>query len=149
MGSYATETATWARPEDMTTSRPNITISTVNATTTAAADLVGNAAAALAAASMVWESVNSAYAAQALLAAKDLYTFAQSVSITQLLSPHKLTQVVYIPEAACCALKASAESMTQVLTCPVIALQVHSSLVQHAMCVLHVIGKDCLPPVTQ
>lgn len=70
----------------MTTTRPNITISTVNATTTAAADLVGNAAAALAAASMVWESVNSAYAAQTLLAAKDLYTFAQSVSLTQLLS---------------------------------------------------------------
>ena len=80
VGSYAAETATWTRPEDMTTVRPNITISTVNATTTAAADLVGNAAAALAAASLVWEDVSSAYAAQALLAAKDLYTFAQSVS---------------------------------------------------------------------
>lgn len=43
---------------------------------------MGNAAAALAAASIVWETVDSAYAAQALLAAKDLYTFAQSVSDT-------------------------------------------------------------------
>lgn len=72
----------------MTTVRPNITISTVNATTTVAADLVGNAAAALAAASLVWEDVSSAYAAQALLAAKDLYTFAQLVSAPQLLSSH-------------------------------------------------------------
>ncbi|KAL3162306.1 hypothetical protein ABBQ32_009993 [Trebouxia sp. C0010 RCD-2024] len=79
VGSYAAEMGTWERPEDMTTSRANITISTTNTTATAAADLVGNAAAALAAASMVWESVDSAYAAQALLAAKDLYTFAQSV----------------------------------------------------------------------
>lgn len=83
VGNYAAEMGTWERPEDMTTSRANITIPAANTTTTAAADLVGNAAAALAAASMVWESVDSAYAAQALLAAKDLYTFAQSVSDTQ------------------------------------------------------------------
>ena len=84
VGNYAAEMATWNRPEEMTTSRENITISTANANTTptAAADLVGNAAAALAAASMVWETVDSAYAAQALLAAKDLYTFAQAVSDT-------------------------------------------------------------------
>ncbi len=60
--------------------RTNITISAANSTTAAGADLVGNAAAALAAASIVWESVNSTYAAEALIAAKDLYTFAQTVS---------------------------------------------------------------------
>ena len=70
----------WDRPEDMTTPRANITISSANSTTTAAADLVGNAAAALAAASIVWETADSGYAAQALIAAKDLYTFAKSVS---------------------------------------------------------------------
>lgn len=132
VGSYAAETLTWTRPEDMTTSRLNITISVVNATSTAAADLIGNAAAALAAASMVWDSVNSAYAAQALLAAKDLYTFAQSVSTVQLLSLScsvftGLIGVVYISQAACCALKASAESVTQLLNCPVKALQVQST----------------------
>ena len=71
---------TWERPEDMTTPHANITISTANSSTTAAADLVGNAAAALAAASIVWETADTAYAAQALIAAKDLYTFAQLVS---------------------------------------------------------------------
>ena len=86
VGSYASEMGTWTRPEDMTTSRGNITISTTNATTAAAADLVGNAAAALAAASMVWETANTAYAAQAMLAAKDLYAFAQSVSTVSLQS---------------------------------------------------------------
>ena len=151
VGSYAAETATWTRPEDMITSRPNITISTVNATTTAAADLVGNAAAALAAASMVWESMNSAYAAQTLLAAKDLYAFAQSVSITQLLSLccSVSVGVVDMLEAACCALEASAQRMTRVLSWPVMALQVHSDLVYHGMSVLHVISKVCMSTAAQ
>lgn len=80
VGDYASEMATWDRPENMTTSRANITISTANSTTATGADLVGNAAAALAAASIVWETTNSTYAAEALLAAKDLYTFAQTVT---------------------------------------------------------------------
>ena len=71
--------ATWDRPENMTTARTNITISTANSTSATGADLVGNAAAALAAASIVWETTNSTYAAEALIAAKDLYTFAQTV----------------------------------------------------------------------
>ena len=80
VGDYASEMETWDRPENMTTARANITISTANGTTATGADLVGNAAAALAAASIVWESANSTYAAETLIAAKDLYTFAQSVS---------------------------------------------------------------------
>ena len=79
VGDYASETQTWDRPENMTTTRNNITVSTANGTAVGA-DLVSNAAAALAAASMVWESSNSAYAAQTLIAAKDLYSFAQAVS---------------------------------------------------------------------
>ena len=79
VGDYASETSTWDRPENMTTTRSNITVSTANGTA-AGADLVSNAAAALAAASLVWESSNSAYAAQTLIAAKDLYSFAQAVS---------------------------------------------------------------------
>ncbi len=73
--------ATWDRPENMTTTRTNITISTANSTSAQGADLVGNAAAALAAASIVWETTNSTYAAEALIAAKDLYTFAQTVRL--------------------------------------------------------------------
>ena len=72
---------TWDRPENMTTARTNITISTANSTSAIGADLVGNAAAALAAASIVWETTNSTYAAEALLAAEDLYTFAQTVRV--------------------------------------------------------------------
>ncbi|KAL0033640.1 hypothetical protein WJX79_009306 [Trebouxia sp. C0005] len=79
VGDYASEMDTWDRPENMTTTRTNITISTANSTSAAGADLVGNAAAALAAASIVWETADSTYAADALIAAKDLYTFAQSV----------------------------------------------------------------------
>jgi hypothetical protein len=81
VGDYASEMDTWDRPENMTTTRTNITISTANGTSATGADLVGNAAAALAAASIVWETTNSAYAAEALIAAKDLYTFAQTVRL--------------------------------------------------------------------
>ena len=127
VGSYAAETATWTRPEDMTTSRPNITISTVNATSTAAADLVGNAAAALAAASMAWESVNSTYAAQALLAAKDLYTFAQSVSVTQLLnlSCSVFTVLIGVVHILPCNLSLSLSLSLSLYGLPVVCSNLH------------------------
>ena len=76
MGDYTSETSTWERPEDMTTPRTNITV-TLNQP---AADLMANAAAALAAASLLWASYNDTYAVDALIAAKDLYSFAVMVS---------------------------------------------------------------------
>ena len=71
--------STWERPEDMTTPRSNITITAAQP----GADLVANAAAALAAASLLWASQNDTYAVNALIAAKDLYSFAVMVCASE------------------------------------------------------------------
>ncbi|EFX80604.1 endoglucanase-1,4-beta-glucanase [Daphnia pulex] len=63
----------WGRPEDMTMSRPAYFISTTNP----GSDLAGETAAALAATSMVFASVNSTYSALCLTHAKQLYDFAK------------------------------------------------------------------------
>nr|CAH0109264.1 unnamed protein product [Daphnia galeata] len=63
----------WGRPEDMTMSRPAYFISTTNP----GSDLAGETAAALAATSMVFASVNSTYSALCLTRAKQLYDFAK------------------------------------------------------------------------
>ncbi|XP_046461930.1 endoglucanase 12-like isoform X2 [Daphnia pulex] len=63
----------WGRPEDMTMSRPAYFISTANP----GSDLAGETAAALAATSMVFASVNSTYSALCLTHAKQLYDFAK------------------------------------------------------------------------
>ena len=76
VGDYESESSTWERPENMTTTRSNITLTV----TQPGADLVANAAAALAAASLLWSSYNDTYAVDALIAAKDLYSFAVMVS---------------------------------------------------------------------
>lgn len=61
----------------MTTPRSNISI-TLNQP---GADLVANAAAALAAASLLWAFHNDTYAVDTLIAAKDLYSFAVMVGV--------------------------------------------------------------------
>ena len=76
MGSYATETTTWTRPEDMTgTARPSYSITSANS----GADVAAASAAALAATSVALQSANYAQASEALAAAEDLYAFAKTV----------------------------------------------------------------------
>ena len=132
VGDYASEMGTWDRPEDMTTPRANITISTANSTATAAADLVGNAAAALAAASVVWETADTAYAAQALIAAKDLYTFAQSVSTT--CSDHCALLPLLFGGKDICLMTATLALMTELAVCKLPSMsQVHCKMLCEAL----------------
>nr|WGC43860.1 GH9-2 [Procambarus clarkii] len=64
----------WGRPEDMTMERPSYKIDEAKP----GSDLAGETAAALAAASIVFQDVDSAYAAQLLDVAKELYDFADN-----------------------------------------------------------------------
>ena len=76
VGSYATETTTWTRPEDMNgTARPSYSITAPNS----GADVAAASAAALAATSVALQSANYAQASEALAAAEDLYAFAKTV----------------------------------------------------------------------
>ena len=76
VGSYATETTTWTRPEDMKgTARPSYSITSANS----GADVAAASAAALAATSVALQSANYAQASEALAAAEDLYAFAKTV----------------------------------------------------------------------
>ncbi|XP_064097985.1 endoglucanase E-4-like [Macrobrachium nipponense] len=77
----------WGRPEEMTMNRPAFKITT----SAPGSDLAGEAAAALAAASIVFKDVDSGYSSQCLEAAKDLYDFADQ---------YRLTYDTSIPEAA-------------------------------------------------
>ena len=76
VGSYATETMTWTRPEDMSGSaRPSYSITSADS----GADVAAASAAALAATSVALQSANYAQASEALAAAEDLYAFAKTV----------------------------------------------------------------------
>ena len=76
VGSYATETTTWTRPEDMdATARPSYSVTSANS----GADVAAASAAALAATSLALQSANYAQASQALAASEDLYAFAKTV----------------------------------------------------------------------
>lgn len=76
VGSYATETTTWTRSEDMNgTVRPSFSITSANS----GADVAAASAAALAATSVALQSANYAKASEALAAAEDLYAFAKTV----------------------------------------------------------------------
>ena len=62
----------WGRPEDMTKARPAFAITT----TKPGSELAGETAAALAAASMLFKTSNSAYSSTLLSHARQLFTFA-------------------------------------------------------------------------
>ncbi|KJE93538.1 cellulase [Capsaspora owczarzaki ATCC 30864] len=64
----------WMAPETRTNARPTVMINP----SSPGADVAGEVAAALAAASMVFQSVNATYAAQCLTHAQQLYTFAKT-----------------------------------------------------------------------
>nr|CAD7574446.1 unnamed protein product [Timema californicum] len=71
VGSGTVDHASWGRPEDMTMERPAFKITT----SAPGSDLAAETAAALAAASLVFQSVDSTYAATLLEHAKQLYDF--------------------------------------------------------------------------
>ncbi|KAF2347095.1 Glycoside hydrolase family 9, partial [Trinorchestia longiramus] len=64
--------AFWGRPEDMTMERPSFKIDT----SAPGSELAGDTAAALAAASIIFQSSDASYAAECLAAARDLFEFA-------------------------------------------------------------------------
>ncbi|XP_068216077.1 endoglucanase E-4-like [Palaemon carinicauda] len=79
--------AYWGRPEEMTMARPAFKITTG----APGSDLAGEAAAALAAASIVFKSADPTYSSKCLTAAKELYDFADQ---------HRQTYDTSIPQAA-------------------------------------------------
>ncbi|XP_064097744.1 endoglucanase E-4-like [Macrobrachium nipponense] len=72
VGMGSTDHAYWGRPEEMTMERPSMKIDTDKP----GSELAGETAAALAAASIAFKDVDSAYADEMLAVAKELYDFA-------------------------------------------------------------------------
>ena len=74
MGDGTTDHAYWGRPEDMTMARPSAKIDTG----APGSDLAAETAAALAAASIVFQASDPTYSSQLLSHASDLYSFADN-----------------------------------------------------------------------
>ncbi|XP_010508282.1 PREDICTED: endoglucanase 15-like [Camelina sativa] len=74
VGDGASDHACWMRPEDMTTPRPSYRIDAQHP----GADLAGETAAAMAAASLAFASSNAVYAKKLISHAKSLFNFAKS-----------------------------------------------------------------------
>ena len=72
VGDVSSDHSCWMRPEDMTTLRTSYKVGG----TKCGSDVAGETAAAMAAASIVFKSVNATYSAILLQHAKDLFTFA-------------------------------------------------------------------------